>query len=345
MVSIGSDVQEPEVAFYLDDPVPLSDLEALDPDSDWREFVRGERVWILQSYLRLKARGWPVRLVREPPPTGLLVFHAKQRRALRDAFRRSGVRTPECLLVGTRADNRQPLIADFEILQNGRWSSETRFPVPHWPQADLLPRTPERGSRIENLGFKGFHRNLAGAFRLPSWSTELNRRGLRWIEDSVEFSGRGTGTETLSWNDYRNMDLIVAVRPPDASLWTSKPATKLLNAWHAGVPALLGAEWAYRELRRSELDYFEVTTPHEALQAIDRLRAEPALYEKMVEHGRSRCGEFSFDAITARWADILFDEIPRRLRAHPATGLRALPLAIRSLVRRTRRVLSRRPAR
>lgn len=345
MPSTGLDVGQPEVAFYLDDPAPLPHLETLDPNSDWREFVRGERVWILQTYLRLRAAGWPVRLVREPPPSGLLVFHAKQRHALRRAFRRSGVSVPKCILVGTRADNRQPLIADFEILQNGRWTSETRFAVPHWPQANLMARASERGSKIENLGFKGFHRNLASEFRLPSWGAELARRGLHWLEDSVQFSGRETGTSALSWNDYRTLDLIVAVRPPDNSLWTSKPATKLLNAWHAGVPALLGAEWAYRELRQSELDYFEVTTPREALRAVDRLRAEPSLYTSMAEHGRSRAEEFSFDAITSRWTEILFETIPQRLKAHRADRLHAMPLTIRSLVRRSRRFLSRRPAR
>jgi len=337
--------EDVRVAFFLDDPTPLPALEALDPESDWREFVRGERVWILQSYLRLKAAGWPVQLVDKPTSDGLLIFHAKQRHALSRALQRSGQRIPGCTLVGTRADNRQPLIADFEILQNGRWANETRFSVPHWPQAGLIARDPERGSRIEYLGFKGFQRNLSPDFRQPSWRDALERRGLKWLEDSVEFSGRETGTEALSWNDYSVTDLIVAVRPRDSGLWTSKPATKLLNAWHAGVPALLGAEWSYRELRQSDLDYLEVADPREALPAIDRLIAEPTLYHAMVEHGRSRAVQYTADAITARWAEILFQLIPRRLREPPTDRLKRLPLGLRALLRRGRRFIERRPAR
>ncbi len=338
--------QAPEVAFFLDDPRPVGDLERLDPERDWRELVRGERVWILKTFLHLRAAGHPVRLVGTVPPDGLVVFHAKQRRALARSLATQGVRAPRCALIGVRGDLRQPLIADFEILQNGRWAGPGRFAVRHWPQGGLVPREPARGERIENLAFKGFAANLAAPFRGATWTDALARRGLTWRADSVAFAGLATDEAALDWNDYSAVDLVVAVRPPRRRLWTSKPATKLVNAWRAGVPAVLGPEWAYRELRRDPLDYVEVKSAEEALAAIDRLRESPALYRAMVERGFERAAEVTVDAVTARWAEVLFDLVPARLATDRGLArLRRWPLPVRALARRARRLAGRRPAR
>ncbi len=336
----------PEVAFFLDDPRPLAELARLDPDRDWREMVRGERVWILKTFLHLRSAGHPVRLVDAAPRDGLVVFHAKQRRAVARSLAAAGRRAPGCVLVGVRADLREPLIADFEILQNGRWAGPGRFAVRHWPQGGLVPRDPGRGTRIEHVAFKGYAANLAAPFRGAAWAEALARRGLAWHADAVEFAGLATDEAALDWNDYRQVDLVVAVRPPDRHLWTSKPATKLANAWRAGVPALLGPEWAYRELRRDNLDYLEVESAGEALAAIDRLRASPELYRAMVERGAERAAEVTVEAITRSWAEVLFARIPARLAADSGLArLRRWPLPVRALVRRVLRLATARPAR
>ncbi len=335
-----------QVAFFLDDPRPLEELERLDPDRGWRELVRGERVWILKTFLHLRAAGLPVRLVDEAPREGLVVFHAKQRRSLERSLAATGQRSPECILAGVRADLRQPLIADFEILQNGRWAAPRRFAVPHWPQGGLRPRDPGRGERIVHVAFKGFAGNLAEPFRDPAWAEALAHRGLTWHVDAVPFAGLSTDEAALDWNDYSEVDLVVAVRPPNRGLWTSKPATKLVNAWRAGVPALLGPEWAYRELRRHPLDYLEVDSVEEALAAIDHLREHPGFYRAMVEHGSERAKEVTVEAVSARWAEVLFEQIPARVAADRGLArLRRWPLPVRALLRRARRLAELRPAR
>jgi hypothetical protein len=93
-----------------------------------------------------------------------------------------------------------------------------------------------------------------------------------------------------------------------------KPASKLLNAWHAGVPAMVGPEPAFHCLRRSEFDYIEVRTPADALAAIDRLLAEPQRYQAMIEQAARRSPEFNEDATAARWMTLLHaaaDRMPR----------------------------------
>ncbi|HVF58672.1 MAG TPA: hypothetical protein VNJ70_02495 [Thermoanaerobaculia bacterium] len=328
-----------EVTFFLAGEPDLERLAGIDPDRDWREFQRGERIWVLQAYLRLARAGWPVKLAGTPPAGGLVVFHAKHERALCAA----GGALGDAVLVGVRADNREPLAADFEIVQNG-WFADgrRRFHLPHWPQPALVPRDPARGSRLERAAYKGFDANLHPDLRAPAWRDFLAARGIEWVVDSVEFPRAATDRLPLDWPDHRDLDLIVAVRPPQRTLWRWKPASKLVNAWLAGVPALLGPEVAYRELRRSPLDYLEAGTRAEAERAVERLLAEPGLYAAMVENGCARAADYTAAAILPQWAALLFETIPARVEGR---GARRLPLPLRRAGRWLGRAAALRPGR
>jgi len=324
------------VTFFLPGEGDLGDLRRLDPERCWRDFVRGERAWILQTWLRLTAQGFAAELSDTLPPSGLVVFHAKHRREVMGQRRR----LRDALLVAVRADNHPPAIADFEILQNGHFmDGRRRFALPHWPQAGLEPRDPHRGSTILRAGYKGFARNLHPMLRSSDWLSFLARRGIEWVSDEVEFAGRSTHAEDLAWNDYTSLDLVVALRPPSRRLHTEKPATKLFNAWHAGVPAVLGPEVALRELSESPLDYLEATTLPEVMAAVDRLREDPALYTRMVAHGRERSRCFTFEAVTRRWTELLGETLPTAVARGEGARWRHLPLPLRAFLRRVARIL------
>src|SRR5215218_11143541 len=137
-----------KITFFLAGEKDIAALRRLDPDRDWREFHRGERGWVLQTYLRLARAGYPVELAASPPAEGIVVFHAKHARALRSQWRRLG----NAVLLGARADNQGPLIADFEVVQNGLFADEKRhFLIHHWPQPALIPRDPSRGTTIRRI--------------------------------------------------------------------------------------------------------------------------------------------------------------------------------------------------
>jgi hypothetical protein len=328
-----------KVTFFLAGERDLGALRRLDPDRDWRDFQFGEHAWILQTWLRLARAGFPAGLSASPPAEGIAVFHAKQARALRSQWRRlRGV-----TLLGVRADNREPLIADFEVVQNGRFADgKRRFHVPHWPQPALIPRDPSRGATIRRIAFKGFAQNLHPGLRSPAWEAFLAELGIEWVVDAVPFAGAATDRAGIDWPDFREVDLLLALRPPDRRLWTSKPATKLFNAWLAGVPALLGPEHAYREQRRSELDYLEVSTLDEAKAAVLRLRERPDLYQAMIENGRVRGLEITPEATLPRWIELLAETIPARVAMRSP---RRLPLPLRAAGHWLRRAATLRPAR
>lgn len=324
--------------FFLGGGEDLAALSGIDPDRDWRELQTGERAWILQTFLRLRRAGHPVELSATVPSGGIVVFHAKQEKEVR---RQAG---RETILVAARADNREALIADFEVLQNGAFADgRRRFFIPHWPQPGLVPRDPARGERIERIVYKGFAANLHPEFRASEWTGFLAAERIDWVVDAVAFAGRNR--LELEWPDFRTVDLLLAVRPPERKTRRSKPATKLVNAWLAGVPALLGPELAFRELRRSDLDYLEVASVAEAREAVLRLRRDPALYRAMVENGRQRGAEFAVDALVPRWAELLFATIPARAESGRASWFRRLPLTARVAGRWLARTATLRPAR
>lgn len=330
------------VRFFLPEPpAELARLAGIDPDRDWRELVTGDRAWILQTYLRLARAGAPVELVGAVPSDGVVLFHAKHERHVRRA-RGAG----RALLVGCRADNRQPLAAEVEILQNRQFEDRrSRFHVPHWPQPGLLPRDRARGERVERVVFKGFAANLHPELASPGWAAALAERGLAWEADAPHYAGAATATAEARWADYREVDAVIALRPPERKTARSKPATKLANAWLAGVPALLGPEPAFRELRRSELDYLEVDGAEAALAALDRLRAEPGLYRAMVENGDRRAVEVDVASVVARWRELLFEALAP-LAADPARARRRrVPLGLRRLGRLLARWAAGRPPR
>lgn len=288
------------------------------------------RAWVVQTVMRLREAGYTVHIAPTLPDDGIVVLLPEPH--LRTEFMRQFESRHRTLLIVTlRADIvgfRSP-IADAEIVQNGYFADEKRvFDVPHWPQPGLLPRNPARGSEIRTIAFKGDRGNLHPELFSERLYAFLKDRGIEVrLEETVDRHA------PQPWHDYEDVDLLIAVRKPwhDGDLFYDKPASKLINAWHAGVPALLGPEYAFRELREHPLDYFEVSTDDEAIAAISRLLDEQGLYEEMIAHGHRRAQSFTPERVAERWADILFNKIPRIAETSSFRLSRTLPLSMRQV--------------
>jgi hypothetical protein len=208
------------------------------------------------------------------------------------------------LIVCIQADRAQHPYAQLHIVQNPQeemlvrsiklWES---YFMPLWPQPGLIPRDRARGDRFENIAYVGREENLARELRESEWQEQLKDLGLQW-----EIVSRDR------WHHYTEIDAIVAIRNFDRKGGYSwKPATKLYNAWHAGVPAILGRESAFRSERKSELDYLEVTSLEDAIAALKRLRDDQELRYAMIENGRVRAEETQPAKLVARWRSFLTD--------------------------------------
>ena len=301
---------------------------------------------MLQTHLRLRAAGFSSALTDRIPAEGLVLFHNKHEKLVRRGIPAGGAP----VLVGIRADNREALVAEIELVQNGRFAKPgRRLFIPHWPQPGLVARDAARGELVRRVAYKGFLGNLHPAFREERWSRFLAGRGIEWVVDAKEFEGSAaTERAALDWSDFSAVDLIVAVRKPEPKTDFSKPATKLVNAWLAGTPALLGGEHAYREIRRSELDYVEVDARDplaSAERAVERLAGDPALYRAMIEHGRARAREFDVAALTARWLELLGTSLPALAAEPERARRRRQPLSLRRFRHLLERWRERRPPR
>ncbi|MEQ1908664.1 MAG: glycosyltransferase [Vicinamibacterales bacterium] len=263
--------------------------------------------WTLQTYLELRDSGFDCELTASLPADGVIIAHGD--------FLPPGIApSARQFIVEIKPD--RPLqcrFANFAITQN------TSDPIcqrparlfvraaalPYWPQPGLVPRDDARGDRFENIGFMGRAQNFLDD--TDAVSTGLEERGLNWVVVPVE-----------RWHDYTALDAVVAVRPPaDVSRSEAvpfqaanrKPASKLVNAWLAGVPAILSPDEAFRQLRTSPLDYLEAESVADVLARVDQLRHDAGLRRAMVDRGRQRAAEFTRSRVTSRWAALISEEI------------------------------------
>lgn len=174
--------------------------------------------------------------------------------------------------------------------------------MPFWPQPGLLPRLDDRGTTCLNVSYFGRLQNLANELWAEEWKKQLESLGFAWSVASKEH-----------WHDYQTVDVMVAVRSfapgvdhtdqvGDSDV---KPPSKLINSWIAGVPAIVGHDTAFESIRRSRLDYIEVASRSDLLEALQELRANHSLYSDMVANGRERAVEYSAPAVCDRWLGLL----------------------------------------
>ncbi|HEY2629307.1 MAG TPA: hypothetical protein VGI57_09265 [Usitatibacter sp.] len=272
----------------------IEDLEesriALEP----RRFVAGRNSWIAQTYVRLRpaleARGWTVTIGDCFEPGAIVVVH-------RDDANDFATCAHASYLVVVRADRAPVAACDLAIVQNRiDNASHERF-LPLWPQPGLRARDTLRGNAVRRIAYYGRTTSAPAWFSDKAFLRALRRRG---IEFDIQKS---------NWEDYRRVDVAIAAREDSGTLLATKPATKVYNAWLAGVPVLAAPEPAYVEIRRGPLDFIEIHDGDDVLGALDRLRAEPGLFEAMASHGLERGREFSVDAIRARWLGLLEEEV------------------------------------
>lgn len=250
----------------------------------------------IQTYLRLKTNGFSCQLVDKIPDEGILIAH-------RDLLPKNiKLLDPKLLVVCMKAERKPHPYAQFHIVQNpveesslgSCWNAHY---IPLWPQRGLIPRDSNRQDRFETVAYFGRTVNLAPELEDPNWSKQLRQLGLNWYHASEEHL----------WYDYSEVDVIIAVRSFDQRTYEAKPATKLFNAWHAGVPAISGNDSAFQAEFRSELDFIKVETVDDAIAALKRLRDDVNLRRAMVENGMQRAEETKPETLVQRWQSFITD--------------------------------------
>ena len=299
----------------------LAHLTDDDVDAQAMRFRGGVNNWVVRTYLRLKSSlastGIVATIGETLVPACVNIAHRVCLNRLLTPYFRSFV-------VEIRADRPPVILCNVEVVQNDLQpkTARTAF-VNFWPQPGLVARDARRGSRVERIAYFGRSSSLPAWFHDPAWHAALAAIG-------VTFEIR-----EARWFDYADVDVVLAHRVEAPTMLRQKPASKLTNAWRAGVPALLADEPAYASLRASDLDYIAIDSPTDVLAALQRLRAMPARYSAMAANGQSRGAAFSVAAVKAQWMRfLLFRVLPEAAKWHARPHVVEAGLAqIRSIAR------------
>lgn len=258
-------------------------------------FQETSLAWTLQTYLRLRSAGLMCELVDYIPEQGIVIGCRGDLPF--DVLPRKGV-----LLCSMNADAGPQPYGQVQIVQNPVLVRrlENSFFLPHWPQPGLINRSLVRGGRFENVAFFGHKDQLASELKTREWEDFLQSLGLKWhVIDS----------QSERKSDYSDIDLIVAIRSFDGRLYNHKPATKLHNAWIAGIPAILGVESAYRAERITQYDYLEATSYDELRRLVRLLSARVDLRQRMMEAAAIRSREVAVENNIVRWHSLITNEL------------------------------------
>jgi len=274
------------------------------PPGEFGEFClwHGPYSWTVQTWIHLRENEFECDLVSEIPDEGIIISHSDfwptTLRPSSNQFlveikpdRNQNLRQAQFVLVQSAHD---PLLRE-DIGRSGRVAV-----VPYWPQPSLIRRDSRRSTQVRQACFLGNGASFLSDVEVLT--TRLEKIGILF-----KMPPRAL------WNDYSEVDLVIAVRDQAAFSSTCladtnvlrKPPNKLINAWLAEVPAILSPEPSYLDLRLSSLDFVDAKTVKEIVTAAERLKVDGDLYNRMIDNGRKRAAGFGSHEIVANWISIL----------------------------------------
>jgi hypothetical protein len=153
------------------------------------------------------------------------------------------------------------------------------------------------GGRVERVVTKGW-RVHQPPYVLEGLAAAVAPLGLALDVEMEDEAGR------RAWHDFARADVVLALRSDvvlGADGETGKPPTRLVNAWVAGAIPIVSPEAVYLRVGKPGEDMLVVRSQAELIAALARLRAEPALAERLFEASRVRGRDFAWDATAARY--------------------------------------------
>lgn len=265
------------------------------------------QAWIFQTWAEL-GTSVDAALVTELPSSGAIITLSN---LLPEAFRAS----QDQFIAAVVADFLPHPGAQLQIVQNA--AHARRLPgsvfMPHWPQPNMVARDPQRGERFETAAFFGDPANLPPELADPGFASRLRS------ETGLRLEIRGSDR----WHDYSDIDLVFAIRDFSRARHLHKPATKLYNAWLAGIPLIGGGDSAFAAEAQVGLDFLNARSADECIRLVKHLRDNPSLRDRIAESGQKKSASRSRDAVREKWGKFCAEELPEQVRRwHEKSRLR-----------------------
>ncbi|BBO88531.1 glycosyltransferase [Desulfosarcina ovata] len=251
---------------------------------DDRIFKTGKEAYILKTFKIMQNTTLNLTLSESLEKNAINIIH-------RDDF--SPKMSIDNFIICARVDREPAFSAQVEILQNGLHADgKKRFFITHWPIDGIIPRDP-KSNDIKRLSFFGKKCHV---------SPELNSEKFK---DFCEKHGLKFTIHEDNWTDYHSTDVVIALRDGFPFYLDSKASHKLVNSWIACVPAILNPEYGYKEIINETEDAIFVNSLDELIKALKAMLDSPEQYIKIVNNGKKRANEFSFEKISKEWETLL----------------------------------------
>ena len=252
--------------------------------------------WLYQTWLELRET-LPVELVTSMPSRGTVI-------TMGNFLTPHSLPSDQLFIANIVADFIPHPGTHFQIVQNrahSRRLPRSRF-IPHWPQPNLIPRPASRAGQFETVAFFGDPKNIASELATDSFASTL---------------AHATGTSfeirnAAQWHDYSNVDVALAIRDFSNASHLNKPATKLYNAWLAGVPLIGGRDSAFSAEGIENENYLFARSPNHCIELVQKLKADPAFRAHIVASGHKKTATRSREAVREIWKSFCENDLPHQ---------------------------------
>jgi len=308
------------IHFLYNNKVDKYIYDITDVDKHWNEFREGRQIWILQTYCLLKQYYPNITLGEIPRKDCINILHA--------GYIGRSNRITDYYILSIRADFPSLFWSNYEIVQNKLQLRQKTAYITHWPQPGLIKRN-NKYLNIKNVAYLGNpEQNILANYPIKD---DLKKLGLNYIE-----SGRDR------WNDYSDIDLVLAIRSFDNHIYSNKPPSKLINSWWAEVPLIAGMDSAYLHIAVPEEDFISVNSYDELLRKIAHVKQTPDYYQMIIQNGIRKRENYSRENIVNEWINVLENNvIPDFVRWKEMNRLKYyINNVSRKLLRESQRVVS-----
>lgn len=260
-----------------------------DIDKEWWYFNNGQWAWIIQTYHRLK---------NDPRISNLITYSNETKvECINIIFSDDYIVLKEkhkyyCMVI--LQDRRVFFPGNFNITQNKNHLIPFSYQcITLWSQAGLIEKMPKDIDEDNiNIGFFGLDAN----------SEKIDVILHNGIKDKkINFLSFGPN----NWNDYSNVDVVIAIRDFKQHRHIQKPPTKLLNAWKGKVPFIGGSDTAYSDLGINGINYLRVETPDELITQLKELIGNSEFRNKLIKNGEIAFQSYTNDKISEEWISCL----------------------------------------
>ena len=264
-----------------------------DPDKDWSFFTRTNMIWSYLTYLRLNEIGYPNIGFSNKIVCGSINVGTSA--ILSSSKIENSKNCKETIFIVIRADKLYSLSSNISVVQSPEHSLKYKnsFFITHWPQPGMIPRKRD-DHVVKKIGMAGIPKHYAISQYQDRFQKDMEEREIEIVN-----------LDRSRWNDYSDIDIVLAVREFNKKPLIHKPASKLINGWTARVPVICNPESTYRWVGENGQDYIEVESYDQVINAIDKLRMDEKLYYKIIKKGNGKAKSYTNEKVCVEWMRLL----------------------------------------